>query len=350
MPTVDALRSDIKEIGEYEILRKLGEGGMGMVFLARQKSLDRTVALKVLSPKVAKDQKFTERFQREARASGKLEHPHIVQGIDVGQDPKTGLWHFAMEFVNGPSVSRLLKSGVVPERRALQIVRQIASALECADKRGFIHRDIKPDNILLTAGGDAKLADLGLAKKTEENGLTQMGQVVGTPHYISPEQARGESHLDIRTDIYSLGATLFHMVTGKVPYDGANPAIIAVRHIQDPIPVASKINPAVSEACTQLILRMMAKDRNERIKSPSDLCRLVDIILAKQGGSSRKLEPVAPAKSKRETKRKKDDGISNGLLIAAGVVLLMLVGAIIYSTSGSPPPVPQTPPKAAQRK
>jgi eukaryotic-like serine/threonine-protein kinase len=269
-------RKDIglKEIGGFELISKIGQGGMGAVFKARQKSLDRIVALKVLPPSIAKDAKFIERFQREARACAKLNHPNIVQGVDVGKDEASGVWYFAMEFIDGPSVLKALKTdGPIPETRALEIARDVARALECAASHGIVHRDIKPDNILLTANGDAKLADLGLAKQMNDDAsLTQSGQAVGTPFYMAPEQVRGASaEIDIRTDLYALGGTLFHLVTGKPPFSGETSALIMSRHLTDPAPKANKINPEVSEGCSRLIEKLMQKDRDQRVQSPGEL-------------------------------------------------------------------------------
>ena len=184
--------SRIREIGNCEVLEKVGQGGMGTVFRARQKSLDRIVALKILPPSVAKDATFIDRFQREARASAKLNHPNIVQGIDVGKDAASGYWYFAMEYVEGPSLRKMLdEQKTIPETRALEITKEVARALEVVAASKMVHRDIKPDNILITSDGSAKLADLGLAKQLNEDvSLTQSGQAVGTPYYMPPELAQ----------------------------------------------------------------------------------------------------------------------------------------------------------------
>ena len=249
----------IREVGGFELLGKIGQGGMGSVFRARQKSLDRIVALKILPPSVAKDAKFIERFQREARASAKLNHPNIVQGIDVGQDPATGLWYFAMELVDGPSLLTVLKQqGALPEERVLRIAMDMARALQAAAKEGIVHRDIKPDNILLSSTGQAKLADLGLAKQVREDAsLTQAGMALGTPFYMAPEQIRGQlDQLDQRTDLYALGGTLFHLVTGRKPFEGETGAVIMTRHLTEAAPRANKVNPNVSEAFSRLLARL----------------------------------------------------------------------------------------------
>ncbi len=197
-----------KVVGGFEVLEKIGVGGMGAVYRARQVSLDRMVALKVLPPKFAADETFVDRFVREARSAASLNHPNIIQGIDVGS--ADGYHYFAMELVPGESLSeRMKREGFVVEDDALKITREMAEALKHAHGRGLVHRDVKPGNILLGLDGVSKLADLGLARRSvDSSSTTQPGKAVGTPFYISPEQARGEEDVDIRADIYSLGATL----------------------------------------------------------------------------------------------------------------------------------------------
>lgn len=274
-----------KRIGAYEVTAILGKGGMGTVFLARQEGLDRQVALKVLSTSISQDRVFIERFQFEARASAQLNHPNIVQGIDVGRDEATGFWYFAMEYVDGPSLKQVLaEQGALPERRALEIIRDMARALECAARHGIVHRDVKPDNILLAPSGDAKLTDLGLARSVyKDKGVTHSGETVGTPFYMAPEQIMGQSEkIDIRTDIYSLGATLYHLVVGKPPYQGEAAAVIMTKHLKEKIPQAHKDSPAVSEACARLIAKMMGKEQVQRFQTPTELLETVEKILLRE--------------------------------------------------------------------
>ncbi|MGD0089197.1 MAG: protein kinase [Planctomycetota bacterium] len=287
----------LSEIGGFEILEKIGQGGMGAVFKARQKSLDRVVALKVLPPSVAKNTLFIERFQREARASARFNHPHIVQGIDVGKDPPTGLWYFAMEYVDGPSLKQVLaQQKIMPEARALALVRQVAQALECIAANGMVHRDIKPDNILLTKHGEAKLADLGLAKQAHDDAsITQSGTSVGTPHYMSPEQVRGLAHeIDIRSDLYALGATLFHLVTGRAPYTGESSVVIMSKHLTEPPPNARAANPQVSESCSRLIEWLMQKKKEQRVQTPAELLEQLDKLQRQQPLAGPPRAPSAP--------------------------------------------------------
>jgi len=330
----------IQEVNGFQIIGKIGQGAMGAVYKARQISLDRIVALKILPPSIAKDVKFIERFQREARASARLNHPHIVQGIDVGKDPVSGLWYFAMEFVEGASLKDLLKKdGKVPEQRALKLVREVAQALECVDANKMVHRDIKPDNILLTQRGESKLADLGLAKQTNDTdaSLTQAGNAVGTPYYMAPEQCRGEGDsLDIRCDIYALGATLFHLVIGEPPFTGATGAAIMVKHLTEAPPKANKVNPAVSEACGKLIEKMMQKKKEQRVQSPAQLILDIDKILqGKAEGESgtrpaiRTTGPRTPvsARMPRERSATGSGALNNVIAI---VLFVVVAGGVAY--------------------
>jgi serine/threonine protein kinase len=260
----------VPSVAGYEVLEVLGRGSMATVYKARQLSLDRIVALKVLHPALAQNPGYARRFEREALASARLSHPNIVAAFDVGEDH--GVRYLVMEFVAGRTVAQLLSDGPLAERRAAGIVLQVARALDHGHRGGLVHRDVKPANILVTREGVAKLGDLGLAKEVQADGSqTDEGIAMGTPFYVSPEQARGEKRVDIRTDIYGLGATFFHMVTGRVPYPGANPAVVMTRHLNEPVPEPDEVNPSLSRAVSQIIEKMMAKEREGRYQSPAEL-------------------------------------------------------------------------------
>jgi len=335
-PTGESTR--LKEVGGFQLIAKIGQGGMGTVFKARQISLDRIVALKILPPSIAKDAKFIDRFQREARASAKLNHPNIVQGIDVGKDAATGLWYFAMELVDGPSLLKVLKEQrVIPEERALLITRDMAQALECAANQGIVHRDIKPDNILLTKSGEAKLADLGLAKQlSDDSSVTQSGQALGTPYYMAPEQVRGQSDIDQRTDIYALGGTLFHLVTGQPPFQGETSPVIMTKHLSEPPPRANKINPEVSEGCTRLIVRMMQKKKEQRVQNAKELIAAIDKIISGEdmptpARSLRDTTGPRTAVSQRTAPPARQNSNSGMMMALAGVAVVALLAFVLMS-------------------
>lgn len=286
------------QVPGYRIQSKIGQGSMGAIYRAVQMSMDRPVAIKVLATKYAESPRFVERFFREARAVAKLNHPNIIQGIDVGD--AGGLYYFVMEFVDGPTVGEILRrGGALDEKRSLYIVLQVAKALSHAWKNGLLHRDIKPDNIMITRDGVAKLCDLGLAKNLgpgDDPAGTNPGAAMGTPYYISPEQARGDKQLDVRTDIYSLGASFFHMVVGDVPFPGDNAAVVIAKHLTDAAPSPRARNPLVSKAVDAIILQMMARDRDQRMQTPEDLIRAMEEISTAPGGT-----PVSTPDVRRET-------------------------------------------------
>ncbi len=270
------------ELDGFKLVRRLGAGGMGEVWLAKQSSLDRFIALKILSPKVASDQEFVSRFEQEVKMVGKLSHPNIITAYQAGFSK--GVRYLAMEYVDGAELSSRMKvDRVIPEADALRIIRKVSEALAYAwSKHKVLHRDIKPENIMLTAEGEPEIMDLGISKSmTEDNSLTMTGVVMGTPYYMSPEQARAEKILDCRSDIYSLGATLFHMVTGSVPYEGTTAFSIIAKHLStDPSPSPRAINKSLSPQCAALIKVMMSKDRERRQDSWEAVVRDVDRVLA----------------------------------------------------------------------
>jgi predicted Ser/Thr protein kinase len=249
--------------GDYEILEELGAGGMGKVYRARDLTLERLVALKMLAHKLSSDAAFVQRFLKEARAAARLNHPNIVQIYDFGCIDS--VYYLAMEFVDGHSLGTYLKRGHFSETESVQIIRHACRALSVAHADGIVHRDIKPDNMMLTSRGEVKLVDLGIAKRIDEDqSLTQTGQAIGTPHYISPEQIRGQKDVDPRADVYSLGATLYHLVTGHTPYSGASGPIVMSMHLVEPLPDPRRFEAGLSEGICRVIRKMMAKDRDER--------------------------------------------------------------------------------------
>lgn len=268
-------------IDGYKLLERRGQGGMGVVYRALQKSMKREVALKILAPRFAQNARFLQRFVREAKLAATLNHPNIVGAIDVGESNE--FHYYVMEYVDGWSVAEILREdGAFEEAEALDIVVQVAKALQHASEHQIVHRDVKPENILVTPDGVAKLADLGLSKRmTADCSITTEGKTLGTPFYVSPELARGARDVDIRSDIYSLGATLYHMLVGEPPFAGDNPATVMARHIaEEPVPVKRRRRD-VSLATSRLVEKMMAKDPAKRYQSAEELIR--DLVVIRRG-------------------------------------------------------------------
>jgi eukaryotic-like serine/threonine-protein kinase len=278
---VEAERSG-QQIPGYNIIGKLGAGAMATVFKARQVSLDRMVAIKVLPKRYSANVQFIERFYAEGRAAAALNHPNIVQAFDVG---KAGDYHyFVMEYVEGRTVyDDIVKNKRYSEGDALDVIIQVAEALEHAHAKGLIHRDVKPKNVMISKGGTVKLADMGLARAVsdKEAAEAEAGKAFGTPYYISPEQVRGEVHIGPQADIYSLGATLFQMVTGKVPFSGKSPSEVMHKHLKERLTPPDHINARLSAGISEIIEMMMAKSRRDRYKSMSDV--LTDLRSLKRG-------------------------------------------------------------------
>jgi eukaryotic-like serine/threonine-protein kinase len=258
---------------------------MATVFKAKQLSLDRVVAIKVLPRKFTSNPQFIERFYAEGRAAAQLNHPNIVQAYDVG---KAGDYHyFVMEYVDGTTVyDEIVRAKRFVEKDAIDIAIQIAEALEHAHAKGLVHRDVKPKNIMMTrgvGGGVAKLADMGLARaiSDKEAAEAEQGKAFGTPYYISPEQIRGEMKIGPQADIYSLGATLYHMLTGNVPFDGKNPSAVMHKHLKADLVPPDHVNPKLSAGISEVVEMMMAKDVRQRYQNCKDL--LTDLHAVKDG-------------------------------------------------------------------
>jgi serine/threonine-protein kinase len=261
-----------QQIPGYQLLEKLGQGSMGLVYKARQLSMNRLVAVKIVNPRLSGNREFLERLTREAHIAAKLSHNNIVQAIDVGS---AGSFHyFVMEYVEGTTVRDELDRGkVYAEREAVDVALQVAQAVQHAHRRGLIHRDVKPGNVLLTPDGIAKLADLGMARETADEALAQRekGLSIGTPFYMAPEQIRGRTDVDGRADIYSLGATLFHMVTGRPPFPGADVDAVFRGHLEGELTPPDRLKKDLSIGLGEVVERMMARDRRQRYQSPEDL-------------------------------------------------------------------------------
>ncbi len=267
--TVDTTPSTQVIAGRYELGSRLGAGGMAEVFSATDRVLDRRVAVKVLVPPFASDPSFVARFEREARASAGLNHPHVVAVYDAGVADGTAF--LVMEYLPGLTLRELLKQrGALPEGEAVGLAAQVADGLTAAHRAGLVHCDIKPANVLLDADGRAKVADFGIARAASMEPTTDTTSVLGTVHYLSPEQAQRQP-IDARSDVYSLGALLYELLTGSVPFAGNSPVAVAIQHVQAPPPSPRAVRPEISRATEAVVLRALAKRPDERFQSAADM-------------------------------------------------------------------------------
>jgi eukaryotic-like serine/threonine-protein kinase len=335
-----------QQIPGYQILEKLGEGATGTVFKARQLSMDRLVAIKRLHPKLAANKDFLERFLREAHLAAKFSSNNVIQAIDVGQ--AGGIHYFVMEYVEGVTIKDELSTGkIYEEKEAVEIVLQIAQALQHAHRRNLIHRDIKPANIVLTKDGIAKLADLGMARVTgDQAAAPQEKGAQGTPYYMAPEQIRNRKDIDSRVDIYALGATLFHMVTGRPPFPYPTTREVLRAHLEEELTPPDHLNTKLSSGLGEVVEFMMAKSRRKRYASPDELIVDLECLLhdeppkfARQNMAA-SLESLAHGEAEaEEEEEEEDDGKPQMVpltwaLIMMGILALSCVGNLFLLLRG----------------
>ena len=345
--------------GRYELIEKIGEGGMAIVYKAKCRLLNRYVAIKILRPEYTKNEQFIENFKNESQAAAGLQHPNIVSVYDVG---KEGDIHFiVMELVEGRPVSEIIEEQAPLDYKvAIEITRQVASALSLAHKNNIIHRDVKPHNIMITNDGTAKLADFGIAKAISDSPLAaETTKIIGSVHYFSPEQARG-SYVDERSDLYSLGIVLYEMLTGQVPFDGDNPVQVALMHINDDITPPSELVSGIPPALEKLVMKATDKYQSNRYRNAEELLEDLDNIefVTKMVGNSifaasdvenfrkSKVEeeedqPENRKKKKNDKPKKKkktsaDDDKKKKIIIgaAAGVAALIVILVCVFAFGG----------------
>jgi serine/threonine protein kinase/formylglycine-generating enzyme required for sulfatase activity len=330
---------EARTIGRYEILREIGRGGMAVVLLARDPYMDRQVAIKVLPQQFTHDPTFLTRFQREAKVIASLEHPAIVPVYDFGEHG--GAPFIVMRYMPGGSLADRLDKGPMSLKAAADLLNQLAPALDEAHRHRIVHRDMKPGNILFDQRGAPYLADFGIVKLSEgaSTALTATGGSLGTPSYISPEQARGELRLDGRSDIYSLGVIFFEMLTGERPYNADTPMGVAVMHITEPVPQIRERKPDLPAACQTVIDKAMAKDKNARYATAADLASAVALLAEGKLPPPPKMPetefiPPAFAQSPGQRRVAKSRRVPTWLLIAGGLALIAAAVLLVYGLGG----------------
>jgi predicted Ser/Thr protein kinase len=318
--------------GRYELLELVGSGGMSSVWKAHDGLLDRTVAIKVLHEQFTADEEYVERFRREARSVAQVSHPNIVTVIDRGEDENRQ--YIVFEYIEGENLKELIeRSGRLAIRDALVMALQMGRALAFAHDRGLVHRDVKPQNVLLNDDGQAKMTDFGIARSVDVEGVTITGTVLGTSEYIAPEQARGR-RVDALTDVYSLGVVLYELLTGSVPFQGENFVAVALRHVNEPAPSVLERRPDAPPRVAMAVERAMAKDPDDRFQSMDEFVAELEDALADLDPSSEEAtmisrRPVTPRPARRAERRAPRRRRRGGLLWPLAAVLAVLAIAAL---------------------
>jgi len=331
--------------GRYELKHIVGSGGMSTVYCAFDTLLERNVALKILHDQYGEDEEYVERFRREARAVAQLSHPNIVTVIDRGEED--GKQFIVFELVEGDNLKELVeRGGPLPVRRVLDLGLEVGRALAFAHAQGLVHRDVKPQNVLLNGDGRAKVTDFGIVRSLDAMGHTETGTVLGTSHYIAPEQARGEK-VDAQTDVYSFGVVLYELLTGRVPYPGDNFLSVAMKHVNDPIPSVLEPRPDTPLRLANLIERLLAKQPVDRPASMDDVVSELEAVLAEldakegdEGTMIMRKPAAAPARPKRREapRARRDRRIPVWpLLLAAAILAAVVVGIVLAARADDEP-------------
>jgi eukaryotic-like serine/threonine-protein kinase len=342
----DEKKTEVQRIGNYEIIDKIGEGGLGVVYRANQVSMDRVVALKVLHKKWLTDDEFKKRFLLEARLAGRLQHQNLIQVFDVGRD--RGFYYFSMEFIEGETAEDMIeRDGPLSTDRALDYTAQCLRAIAFLRRHKLVHRDIKPSNMLINQYNELKLGDFGFIKTKLDKIISDTGEVLGTPDYIAPEQAMGQVELDWRSDEYGLGASLYHMLAGRPPFEGSGSQVMR-QHIVAELPDPRAYNKDIPERVVHVLERMMAKDREHRYLEPEELLKEIDRIRQGQDPMSERLdsglstimrsveEKDKKIQKTREDRKRLEDVVEKQLKIIVGlsvVCAILLIALIIALAS-----------------
>lgn len=261
-----------EKLGQYQIIEEVGKGGMATVYKAYHSELDRHVAIKVMDADMSKEKGFIERFKREARVIARLDNPHIVPVY--GYDEYHGQPYLVLKYIDGQTLRDRMKNTSLPTEEVLEYVKSVGDGLQYAHNRGILHRDVKPSNVLISSDGNTYLTDFGLAKVIKEGTSITTGDVIlGTPYYISPEQAKNSEHLDEGTDIYSFGVMIYEMVVGRVPYESDTPISVIEDHIYTPVPLPTSFQPGLPLEIEQVLLKTLAKERQERYDTVTNLVK-----------------------------------------------------------------------------
>jgi predicted Ser/Thr protein kinase len=335
----------------YELEELVGSGGMSSVYRAHDRLLERRVALKILHEQYTRDDDYVERFRREARSVAQLTHPNIVTVIDRGE--QDGRQFIVFEYVDGENLKELVdREGPLGVRDAIELALQVARGLAFAHAQGLVHRDVKPQNVLLDADGRAKVTDFGIARSLDVEGMTITGTIMGTSNYIAPEQARGQP-VDEQTDVYSLGCMLFELLAGEVPYDGDTFVSVAMRHVNDPVPSVRELRPDVPPRLDAAIRCAMAKDHLERFDSMAEFAGELEASHAElEGGEGATMivPPARGARSKTVARPRRAPGRAIWPVVLLGVGAAALAGGLIGAFvlgdgdgSKKSPPVPSGP-------
>ena len=324
----------------YELQDVVGTGGMSSVYRAFDTLLERHVAIKILHQQYGEDDDYTERFRREARAVAQLSHPNIVTVIDRGE--QDGRHFIVFEFVDGETLKDVVeRGGPLPVRRALELGLEVARALAFAHQQGLVHRDVKPQNVLLNGDGRAKVTDFGIVRSLDAVGHTTTGTVLGTSHYIAPEQARGE-RVDAQTDVYSFGVVMFELLAGEVPYEGASFLAVAMRHVNEPVPSLLERRPDCPLRLASLVEQCMAKQAADRPESMSDVVAELEACLAeldsRPDGDATMIQrsPVVRRSRARPMRARSRPRLAPLLLVLLAALAVAAATAALLLTNGDP--------------